>query len=312
MSSPLFSQDDDDEDYIEGGSTLEDLGITKPKEGLNKPKKPEIIPEVVTPTPVKIEVMAPVKAVEIKKVEIKEEVPKKVEIPTVKIALLTDYPPYSYIGKDGEVKGFYKALFDEISKRLNGQFKIEYKRMNFNGAFDLAKLGLVGVVGIFKTNEREKIFDYSDALFDETVTIFVKKGKRFKYSGLKDLKGKYIGMVKGYSYGNRFDKAKAKKWFRPVYVNSDLENIKQLTKGRVHCIVIDDIIANRILFQHMISDKVIRLKNPVSVNKTYMVWAKKSKMKDFIEKFNHTLTVLQVNGTYSKIVSKFIRSSFTD
>ena len=63
------------------------------------------------------------------------------------------------------------------------------------------------MVSIYKNNMRLNIFDYSDPLFEEHLAVYVKKGKGFSYTRLSDLRGKSIGLVRGWSYGEDFDAA---------------------------------------------------------------------------------------------------------
>jgi polar amino acid transport system substrate-binding protein len=237
---------------------------------------------------------------------------KKKELKKFTIAISSDYPPYSYIDSENKLKGFYSDLLEEMKKRLKGEFELELKAMPFIKAMELGELGLLGIIGVYKNEEREKNYDFSDYIFEETVSVYVQKGKGFQFTGLKDLKGKYLALVNGYSYGSLFDKAKARKWFQYQLANSDWEALEFLMQGKVHCALVDDIIANRLIFKEGINLKLEKLNLPATVNKTYLIWPKKSQEKELIDIFNKTLTILQVDGTYSRMISNFIRSTFVD
>ena len=85
-----------------------------------------------------------------------------------------------------------------------------------------------------------------------------------------------------------------------------------LLENKVQVILCDDIIANKILFQREIGNKIEKLNRTISNMKIYMVWGKGKAPENFFKEFNYNLAVIQTNGVYSKILSNFIRTSFME
>lgn len=300
--SPLHGQDDDN--YLFGTSSYKPI----------RPKKEELAPPPPPPAPVVVKEAPKKEKPKVKPPppKVMKEKPKKKEIIEYNIAFPTDYPPYSYLDNKNQLVGLYPKFFNVIKDRLGDNIKINFKPMPFVSGMDLAQSGLVGLVGVFKNSSREKIYNFSDALFEEKVTVYVQKGKSFEFANLKDLRGKTLALVKGYSYGNQVDRAKAKKYFNYILTDSDTDSFKVLLSGRVHAILVDDIVANRIIYKLEINDKIEKLKMAAGENSTYLIWAKKLDRADFFKRFNEALTIMQIDKSYSKLVNEFIRSTFSD
>ena len=226
------------------------------------------------------------------------------------IALPHNYAPYSYIGKDGKIKGLYIKLLNEINMRMGD--KLKFEAMTFEKGLDLSKDGIVGLVGLYKNKKREKIYDFSESLFSESIALYTRAGEEFDFDGFSTLQDKKVGIVKDYSYGDQFDKYKARKYF-PTRLGKDENDLfDMLIQKSVDVILCDDIIANKILFQREIGGKVTKLNRLISNMDIYIVWAKDKAPKDFFKDLNYNLAVIQTNGVYSKILSHFIRTSFMD
>jgi polar amino acid transport system substrate-binding protein len=146
-----------------------------------------------------------------------------------------------------------------------------------------------------------KIYDYSDAIYSEDLLVYVPKGKSFTFSGIADLKGKKIGTILGWSYGDEFDNAKKDKLFTVEEVNNDLANLKKLALGYLDCVVTIGLTGKQITTQNDLTDKVEALSTPLSKNATYIVFAKKVNKTALITKFNTTMAAMKADGRYDKI-----------
>jgi len=166
--------------------------------------------------------------------------------------------------------------------------------------------GEAGVGGIYKNLKRLETFDYSDSLFDEHMVVYVRKGNAFSFNGLDDLKGKKVGVNRGWSYGEAFDKANADGIFKADDAADNVANFKKLISGRIDCFVADELSASMIIRNHDLANQVERLANPLAVTPAYVVFAKRTGRKNLIDKFNVVLTEMKKDGSYQKLVEKFI------
>lgn len=101
--------------------------------------------------------------------------------------------------RPGYVVEMLKAIFEK------GGGKVDYQTIPWKRAVAEAEQGKInGVIGALKSDTPDFIFP-EEPIGVYTPTLFVKKGSGWSYSGLDSLKGKRIGIINGYSYGDKLD-----------------------------------------------------------------------------------------------------------
>lgn len=220
----------------------------------------------------------------------------------VRIAVDAYNPPNMYV-KDGNAAGLYPILLKAIFKRINRDVIIE--ALPWKRAFAMAAAGEIGIAGIYKTIERLKIFDYSDKHHSEELLIFVKKGNTFKLNSIADLDGKRIGVIRGWSYGDEFDKARAMKRFVVEDVSRDNLSFKMLQDNRLDCVVASKVSG---LLQLTCNDHfdVIALDKPLRINPVYIAFSKSTDKLELIRDINEAIRQMKADGEYNQIVADFI------
>ena len=204
----------------------------------------------------------------------------------VTIGVDNSYAPYMY--KEGEnILGIYPVLIKKIFNEIGVKYKIvayPWKRVK-----EYSKDGKIIGGGFLKTEERLKIYKFSDAIFTEKVAVFVQKAKPFKYEKVSDLSGKRIAVKRGFSYGDSFDKIRKKGLFDVIETSSDKASFSMLELGRVDAVLTDEEIGKILLKEMGIKGKISKLPNPLSENKVYLVVKKNSKFLDLIPKINNAI-----------------------
>jgi ABC-type amino acid transport substrate-binding protein len=150
-----------------------------------------------------------------------------------------------------------------------------------------------------------KIFDYSDPVYPNAIMVYVQKGESFDFSSPADLKGKNVGTMSGWTYGDDFDTAKAKGDILIEEVNSDADNLQKLTLGRVDCVLAESTIAHQIITEQGYADQIEELPIPLIVFDTYLVFPKTMNQTALIETFNRTLSEMQADGSFDQLVSSW-------
>ncbi|OGR23846.1 MAG: hypothetical protein A2277_20235 [Desulfobacterales bacterium RIFOXYA12_FULL_46_15] len=212
-------------------------------------------------------------------------------------------PPFMYKNSTtGKAAGLYPELVQAIFKEFGAEAVVNpfpWKRV-----LTLGESGETGIAGIYKNEKRLLIFDYSKPIFDEKIVIYTHKDKRFAYNGIADLKGKSIGVIRGWSYGDDFDKGKEKGDFSIQENVSDELNFKKLEADRVDCVLAIQQSGDSVIEKLSLQDKVVMLEQPMIVNSTYIVFAKKSNQLELIKKFNDTLDRMNQDGSYQAKVKE--------
>lgn len=149
---------------------------------------------------------------------------------TLKVFADDQYAPIAHL-QEGQARGHLVELLRR-AEGLTGD-RYEFELLTWKRAFELAKRGEGGLLGISYTPERSQWFDYSQALFDDDIRIVVRKGREFAFEHLEDLQGKRLSVATGASYGEALDKAVAA---GQVQLERDTEvpvRLKKLLGGRV-------------------------------------------------------------------------------
>jgi polar amino acid transport system substrate-binding protein len=98
------------------------------------------------------------------------------------------------------------ALFTYLERALKFQFEI--RRVPWKRALESAQSGEGLIFGISKTPERLRHLAFSVPIYSEQALLITRCESRFRFNSLPDLKGKTLGIVRGTSYGEEFDKQK--------------------------------------------------------------------------------------------------------
>jgi len=215
----------------------------------------------------------------------------------------SDYLPYMDGNKE-DAKGLYSVLIKEIFKRADVDIKLEI--YPWVRALYFAEKGKGGFGLLFKSKARLKIFDYSDEVFPERMYLYTLKGKDFKFDNIDDLRGKKIGIVRGYSYGESFNKAIKDKKVNVQSVRNDDLNFKKIMGGRIDCLISSELLASIYINKHHLEDRIVNLEKPVEDGKVYFVFAKQMNRRNILIKFNQAMVDMKKDGSFQKIIDKYI------
>ncbi len=167
------------------------------------------------------------------------------------------------------------------------------------------------------TEWRRKWAYFNDeVLINETYVLFISKKANFRVSEINDhnVRNIKVGVQRGYAYGGSFQKALDHKWFKRIDVAESIEqNIQKLIHGRLDIFVGDLLPSKYYLKQAGILDKVEIVKKKDSDEKfiasvwpTYVAFSKKRINKKYVEEFNKALVTMKKDGTYQKLIDKYL------
>lgn len=105
------------------------------------------------------------------------------------------YPPYEFIDKDGEYKGFNIDMVSAVAEEIG--YKIEFVPLTWSEAIDALREGRIDAIqGANKTNDREEEFIFSKSYTANDQVIFTLNDTTY-ISSLYDLKGRNVAVQKG-------------------------------------------------------------------------------------------------------------------
>lgn len=185
-------------------------------------------------------------------------------------------------------------------------YKVEHAYKPWARAITLLKRGEIDIiVNTWMTEERKTFLMYSDTYTANEIKFIKLATDPFEFNGLESLKGKRIGTVRGYGYGDDF--TNSKNFERQEVANLHI-NIKKLIAGRIDLTLEDEIVARVLIAQQDIHllEKLAFTKNALSKKDMYVTSGLANPHhKEYIEAFNKGLKVIKSNGTYAKIMQQY-------
>lgn len=220
---------------------------------------------------------------------------------TVEIIAEDDWHPYSGQTKDG-VAGIAVDIVREAF-RAEG-FDVKFVSMNYDRAMLLVKDGkAIGGFDTPRTKEVEETYYWHDKpMFLGESLFFATADYTGKINGVKDLKGKTLGLTQGYGYGDAIDTDAT---IHKEYSKSDEVIIKKLIAKRVDYIVLYNKVADYLISKLNIHGQI----KPVGASETaplYVAFSKKHpEGKRYRDIFSKGFDKINANGTYKKIFSEW-------
>ncbi|MDD2980191.1 MAG: basic amino acid ABC transporter substrate-binding protein [Hespellia sp.] len=215
---------------------------------------------------------------------------------TIVMATNAEFPPYEYYEGD-KVVGIDAEFAAAIAEKLGMELKIE--DMAFDSIIPAVQSGKAdfGAAGMTVTDERKSQVDFSDSYYTGRQVIIVKEDNT-EITGPDDLTGKKIGVQLGttgdiYASGDYGDENIER-------FNKGFEAVQSLGQGKIDAVVIDDQPAKTFVEEN----EGLKILDTEYVEEDYALCFKKDS--DLVDQVNDAIAALKADGTFDKIVEKYI------
>lgn len=221
-----------------------------------------------------------------------------------------DYKIPKIYKEDGEARGILVEIAREVDGRMAG-YAFDIRLFPWARAYQHALHGRGGIIGLSKTSEREAMFDYSDVIYYDKVVIVTLREKAFDYRKVMDLKGKTVGIGRGGSFGDEYERASAAGIFKVEEDSGPVIRLKKLLKGRIDCALISPgrFALNQTVRQDPLlsenRERFIILPQPFKQDPNYLGFAKSMRMGDFLEAFNNALKAAKTSSAVMEIIDRY-------
>lgn len=139
-------------------------------------------------------------------------------------------------GRPKPMAPWKRKLFDDIEHELNIVFDI---RMMPWARADLNAMHGAGLVfGLPKTAEGLRTLRYSDVAAVNNLWLVTRSDAAFEFNGIADLRGKRIGAVRGFSYGDEFERARGALFQVDDEISSRAARLSRLMLKRVDVVLL--------------------------------------------------------------------------
>ena len=211
-----------------------------------------------------------------------------------------EFPPFEYIGDDGEPDGFDIALIKAIGQEIGREVVIE----NLEFASLVASIGSkidVAIAGMTVTDERRQSVDFSDPYYEAVQYVIVPVGSSI--ATMEDLEGLMIGVQLGTTgdFIVEDDIADA----TAVQYNKAVDAVNDLLNERIDCVIIDKNPA--LVFADRYSGIITALDGAqFGFEPEFYAIAMPKGDTELAGQINKALRDLVANGTYDTLVAKYI------
>lgn len=215
-----------------------------------------------------------------------------------------EWEPYEY--KQGnKTIGLSTEIVQEVFDQCNTVIESITDYPWVRGEMMLIRGDLDGLyTAAYNAERAEKVKYPNVSLVDSSWVLYSKRDKNLKYTKLEDLKGKSIGLVRGYRYTPEFMKY-VEMNCQVDYVNQDILNFRKLILDRVDYVIADKYNGSIILDEQKMNDQVTIQDVTVGDIPLYFIFS--SKIQDeFIHTFEEKLKTFKTTEKYRRILLKYL------
>ncbi|MBE0651583.1 MAG: PAS domain S-box protein [Bacteroidales bacterium] len=209
-----------------------------------------------------------------------------------------NYPPFTYIDKTGNARGFDIDVLNAISAETGIKFK--YKLSQWDSAFNDLETGNTDILaGVIFSNERGRLLDFSHPVQTEYYSIFIRKKLHFK--DISDLYNYKLMVLKGDISIERFLIPNGL-FHNYIEAKSLPEAIAGIESGKADYVIAPYSLGMDEIMKHKY--KNIEIKGPPLIPSIYCFAVKKGNS-NLLGVLNKGISELRNNGELAKIQAKW-------
>ena len=204
-----------------------------------------------------------------------------------------EFPPFEYVGDDGEADGFDIALIKAIGEKLGVDVQVD----NMEFASLVSSIGNkidVAIAGMTITDERKEAVDFSEPYYEAVQYVLLPEGSEIATA--EDLKNKTIGVQLG-TTGDFI-----------ASDNKGVDAVNDLINGRVDCVIIDKNPA--LVFESKFQDdgsKITAVDGAqFEFEPEYYAIAVPKGDTALVDAINKAIEELKADGTFDELVKTYI------
>ncbi|APW43994.1 substrate-binding periplasmic protein [Rhodoferax saidenbachensis] len=221
-------------------------------------------------------------------------------------------PPKMYV-QEGKNRGILIDILQYADRHLQND-TLQLALYPWARAYLQAASGEGGIVGLSWTQRRDELFDYSDPLFFDEVVVVVRKGSEFPFKVLSDLHGRRVGIVRGASYGEAFERARDAGVIAVDEDNGASNRLNKLVAGRIDCALFN---VGKAGFEETLrihkeflpfKDSLVVLSVPLRSDPNFLAFPKSMQMRSWLVEFNQIIKKGYARGDIAKIIAQNLGS----
>ncbi len=240
--------------------------------------------------------LIPVHAAELSKAE---EVYLK-EKGTIFFVSQTHYPPFEFLGSDGDHTGMSIDLVRWIATEFG--FKVHFTDTSFKQAQNQVLAEKADILtSLFYSKKRDEVFDFTQVLFEVPASIFV-LSNRSDIKEMADLQGKVVAIQAGDSAEDFLGEKQIPCTFS--YTSNFAEATDLVIKGKADAIIGDEQIVLYHIFSNGLTEQIKKVGVPLYIGKNCMGAKDPNPM--LVSIMNKGVDSAQEKGVFDRIYKKWI------
>jgi polar amino acid transport system substrate-binding protein len=220
--------------------------------------------------------------------------------PAVCVAVDAQNAPFMF-ARGESAEGLYPQLIRAAFQQMDTAVRLE--AVPWSRALRQLDQAECGVAGIYRNTERLQKYDFSAAIFVERLRLYTRRGRGLSFSGIPDLAGLRIGVIRGWSYGDAFDRARQAGQLVAEEVAADAQNFSKLESGRLDAVLAVEQ-AGATLLAGGAYPSVQALPRPLAVNSTHLAFHKSARSAALLKRFDEAMEQLRRNGVHDRLVAQ--------
>lgn len=234
-----------------------------------------------------------------------EEVSSETSVDTEENVLVVGtnaaFPPFEYVGDDGQPDGFDIALIKAIGEELG--MEVEIQDMEFDAlVMAIGSKIDAAIAGMTIDEDRLRVVDFSDPYYDAIQYVIVAKDSTIATAA--DLENKTIGVQLGTTGNYTADEIPGA---TVQTYNKGVDAVTDLRNGRLDAVIIDKNPA--LVFTEKYPDELVALDGAQFEFATEQYAIALPKGSDLVKKVNDALAELKSNGTFDTLVAQYIEAA---
>ncbi len=218
---------------------------------------------------------------------------------TTELNLASDvWPPFTNVTSE---KSFALDLVNEALNRINIQANFDI--LTFDEVISQIDAGSYdGSGALWLSDERKRKYLFSNPYMQNQLILVGLKGSDVSASSLDDLKGKRLGVVENYAYG---DDLKHSKSIIVLPGKSDQQNLERLLSSEIDYMLVDALLIQYMLkFQVNDVTEFLEIADDALIEKSLHFALRKeiSDGKSIISRFDEEIKKMVADGTYHSIL----------
>lgn len=211
-------------------------------------------------------------------------------------------PPFMYANGTTAV-GIYPALIAVAFRHLKQPVSLQARP--WSRCLLELDLGNAGLGGIYLNPSRAEKYDFSAPIWSERLGVYFQSAKPVSFTRLEDLNGLRVGVLRGWSYGEKFDEAQRTGVFVTESAPSDELNFRKLELGRLDVLIAVREAGDSLMRKHPTIEVSPQL---LLINPTYLAFSKSSGHADLLHQFDEVLHEMRASGEFVRIVRQASRA----